>query len=73
LPGWRPGVGKPATSKDEQDADSQDREDFREGRAVEGDVSLEEAAFLSIEHKIPIQLGKYRIVPPGAETKSGDS
>jgi hypothetical protein len=32
-------------------------------------VSLDEAAFISIEHKMPIALGKYRIVPPGAENK----
>jgi hypothetical protein len=74
LPRWRENAGKRVEMSKEVETELlQKLKEMNEGATAETEVSLDEAAFVSMQQKVPTQMGKYRIVPPGAENKSGES
>lgn len=70
LPGWRERANtRKETSPEEQKALLGMMKKMLHGEPTSEHISVDEAAFVIVEHQMPPQLGKWRILPPGVENQ----
>ena len=70
LPNWRDKAkNRKETSPEEEKALLSMMNRMLHGEPASQYVGIDEAAFVIVEHKVPPQMGKWRILPPGVENQ----